>query len=277
MKVARREFYNVSRSDEWHLYPIGDVHLGNAGCDEALLRQVVAAIAADDKALWVGLGDMAEFINVSDPRFSIDSLAKWVKVMHLADLAKAQITRLLDILEPIAGKCLALIEGNHEDSIHRHTERDVYSEIVTGIKERGKFAADHTLGLGYSGWLMLHFYRSEEKRHATTIRVNLHHGYSSGRKMGGKANAMQDRMLRHDADLCIMGHCHDEMALPVAVETVRGGKVVKDLRKGCFSGTFLDTAEYAEKKGYLPQAVLQPLVLLTPGEELQKNRIRVVV
>lgn len=277
MKLARREFYNVTRSDEWRLYPIGDVHLGNAACDEQALRQTVQAIADDDHALWIGMGDACDFINMSDPRFDADSLARWVKVSHLADLSKAQVTRFLDIVAPIAGKCLALIEGNHERAIQRHTERAIYSEIVTGIKERGNFAPDHVLGLGYSGWLMLHFYRSEQKRHATTLRLWLHHGYAGGRKPGGKANAMVDTMLTHDADLVVMGHCHDDMVLPVSVETVRGGQVVKDVRKGCYGGTFLGSASYAEEKGYPPQPVMQPVVLLRPGQEAQKDRIRVMV
>lgn len=277
MKIARREFYNVSRSDEWRLYPIGDVHLGNAGCDEKALRQTVQAIAADDHAVWIGLGDFCEFINLSDTRSDMASLANWVKVSHLADLAKAQVARFLDIIGPIAPKCLALVKGNHETVLHRHYERDVYSEIVTGIKERGGFKADDPLALGYSGWLLLHFYRSEQKRHATTFRIYMHHGFAAGRKKGAQANAMADTMLTHDADLVVMGHCHDDMAMPVSVETVRGGQVVHDLRKGCYGGTFLGAARYAEEKGYPPQAVDQPVIFLRPGQEAQKDRIRVMV
>ena len=65
----------MSRSDTFTLVPIGDVHIGNAACDEARLRRVVDRIAADEWSYWVGLGDYCDFINMQDKRFSPDSLA----------------------------------------------------------------------------------------------------------------------------------------------------------------------------------------------------------
>ena len=68
MRVIRREFYNVSRSDIYHITPLGDVHLGSVACDEALLQATVDRIASDPMGYWIGMGDACEFINVSDKR-----------------------------------------------------------------------------------------------------------------------------------------------------------------------------------------------------------------
>ena len=277
MNTIHREFFDVSRSDEWRLHIIGDVHLGNKGCNEAALLRTVNVIAADPRALWIGMGDYAEFINVSDPRFRADSLARWVKVSHLVDLSEAQRERFLRFVTPIADKCLALVEGNHERTIQRYYERNIYSEIVTGVKAKAGLQPTDILGLGYSGWVVLHFYRSNERKHATVIKLNLHHGHATGRKLGGKVNALQDRLWTHDADLVIMNHCHDEIAASVAVQSVRGDKVVNEVRKGVYGGTFLADATYSEEKGYPPQPVDSPVIILKPGVELQEDRIRIVV
>jgi len=278
MKVIRHEWFNVSRSESWTLYPLGDIHLGNKACDEALLRQVVQAIAADDQALWVGLGDYADFIQRSDPRFEVESLASWFKVADLGDIAAAQRDRFLDIMEPIAPKCLGLIEGNHERAIHKHYERDIYSELVSGIKERGGFAATRDLAFGTSGWMLLNFYRSEKRSAATLVKVWLHHGFVGGKLAGAKALNMQRVLWTHDCDLAIMGHSHNSNVQPEAVERVRGKRAIWEPRKGCFSGSFMDKqALYAEQKGYFPMATMQPVITLRPGARHVRDRIKITL
>lgn len=276
MKIIRREWYNVTRSDEWRLYPLGDIHLGNRACDEKLLKSVISAIAEDDRALWIGLGDYCDFIQRSDPRFEVESLASWFKLADLADIARAQRERLLGYLAPIAPKCLGLIEGNHERAIHRWYERDIYAEIVTGIKDAGGFAPDHDLAFGYSGWLLLHFYRSAEKRRGTLLRFYLHHGFVGGKLAGAKALNMQRVLWTHDCDLAIMGHSHNSGAQVEAVERVRGTRVVHDHRIGCYSGTFMNGARYSEVKGYFPMPLTQTRAILQPGAEMHRDRIRVI-
>lgn len=276
MKVIRREWRNVTRADEWTLYPLGDIHLGNRACDEKRLKAIVAAIAADDRALWLGMGDMADFIGRSDTRFDVDALAPWLTVAHLGDIAAAQRDRLLDILGPIAPKCLGMIEGNHERAIKKYYERDIYRELVSGIKERGGFPADHDLAFGYSGWLTLHFYRSTTRHRATVLRVYLHHGYVGGKLAGAKALNMQRVLWIHECDLAIMGHSHNTATQIEAVRRLRGNKEVQDHRIGMYSGTFMNGARYAEVKGYFPTPLTQPVALLRPGAAEVRDRIRVV-
>ena len=233
MKILRRKWHGLDRSSTFRLYPLGDVHLGNKACDERLFRQVVQRIAEDDDALWVGLGDYADFINLSDPRFDSESLSSWVRMSHLGDLAKAQASRFLDIIGPIAGKCLGLIEGNHERAIEKYYERSIYSEIVSGVKERAGFPVEHQLAFGYSGWLMLHFYRHATRdAQGSLVRISLHHGFVGGKLAGAKALNMQRWLWCHDCDLAIFGHSHNTMAQIEAVESVRGNKIVRQHRTG---------------------------------------------
>jgi hypothetical protein len=287
MRVLTREWYNVSRSKEtvFRLQPIGDIHLGAAACDEPLLGDVVKRVAADPDRYWIGMGDYCEWINVRDPRFDFGTLADWVDVADLVDLAGAQRDRLLSILKPIAGKCLGLVKGNHEDTIHRHTERDIYSELVTTLKGWGGFDNRHQLGFGFTGWLRMLFYWGADKRGGSTrLAVNVHHGYTGGRLGGGKALNMERRMWVYDADLFLVGHSHNTDAYRRAVEGLdRHGRLVSRVRRGAYTGTFLQTenregpATYSERKGHLPLPIGGVEVELRPGMDRRQDMVRVMV
>ncbi len=286
MRIVRRDFYDVSRSDYFDLYPIGDCHVGAAACDEDYLRRLVDCIAADDRAWWVGIGDYADFINRSDPRFSFDSLAPWISARMMTDLAGAQRERFLSIVKPIAGKCLAMAEGNHEGSILKYYERDIYSEIVTGVREAAGHPDTYKLALGYTGWLRLAFHRSDitNGRRITTFDIKVHHGYGGGRTPGPKTNRLQDMLLDNDADVVLFGHVHGVTLHSVWVEYLdKGNNVQQRQRVGVITGTCLRSgnpapdsgATYSERAGYRPQGAWGQVVRLKPGEDDPRRRIRV--
>jgi len=275
MNSLHREWTGVTRGDTYRIIPLGDVHIGNAACNEALFKRTVERIANDDACHWIGMGDYCEFINPSDPRWSIDSVASWVRMAHLGDLARAQRDRFLEMIQPIAAKCLCLVEGNHELSIQRHYERDIYSDIVTRVKEMAGHPADHKLALGGHGWLLLAF-RRPDGRTRRTFKLNLNHGFVGGKLAGAKALNMQRWLWTHDADLVIFGHSHNTGIQVEAVESVTAsGKVQYTNRMGCYSGSFMTGAEYAQRKGYFPVPLSYVEVVLTPGARYAPDRLRV--
>ncbi len=277
MSVLRRDWYNVTRSDLFHIYPVGDIHLGNAACDEKRLQLVVNEIAADEHAYWIGLGDYCDFINCSDPRFEAASLASWFTVSDLTDLARAQLERFRDIITPIAPKCLGLIEGNHESAISRHTERNIYSDIVTMIKSAGQHPADFPLALGPYGWLTLAFHGGPTSAGGSWItQLNVHHGFTGGRLAGGKALSMQRWLWTHNADLVLFGHSHNTSTQVEAVEAIdRAGHVTVTNRLGVYCGTFLNQALYAQRAGFMPQSASNVVITLRPGAVDSRDRVRV--
>ena len=285
MKVLRREFYNVSRSDVYHIIPVGDVHMGSIACDESSLKATIDRIANDPMAYWIGMGDACEFINVSDKRFDVTALAPWIGRDDLADIARVQVERFLSFVKPIASKCLAIVNGNHEDMLKRRYERDIYSEIVTTIKAWGGFPADATLGLGVYGWLILAFYNTaSHSKGVEKYTLNLHHGFVAGRTAGGKALNMERWLWTHDADLCLMGHSHNRDVVTAQVEYVdRNGHVCHTLRRGAYTGTFLRTvnpdgpATYSEAKGYIPQGTGTIEIHLRPHAHERLDAVRLIV
>ena len=227
------------------------------------------------------MGDYADFINKSDKRFDSSILAPWLFTPEaFRDLAKAQVDRVLELLTPIASKCLGLVCGNHESWIQQRYERDVYGEIVRGIREAGAFKEDDRLAFGYEGWLVLRFYRGceagargnkNQTGDSTSVRIRLHHGYVGGRLAGAKALEMQRFLWTNDCHVAVLGHSHNLSVQPEEVQGLTAqGRLVCQVRKGCYSGTFLRTrienepSTYSAVKGYLPLPVGHPTITIFP-------------
>ncbi len=280
MKVITAEIRHKSRSDVFRLVPLGDIHIGAQSCDENLFKRVVKSIAEDPNAYWFGMGDYCDFINRRDPRFDVTSLADFlISKEGLGDITKAQRDRFLALVKPIAHKCLALIEGNHETAITRHTERKIFEEIVMGIKGMGIMPEDKALGLGYTGWLRLQFKRQNTTRRIT---INLHHGFVGGRLAGAKALNMQRYLWTHEADVVVFGHSHNKMSQNEAVQMLDlGGNLLNLERRGIYGGTFNRSygeghTTYAEVKGYFPLPTGVPEILVRPGARNREDTIRII-
>ncbi len=259
MKYIRKEFTNCNRNSTFRIYPLGDVHIGAASCDETALKEWVATVKADENGYVICMGDLIDAIGPRDPRWNVDGLASWLSIADLMDICGAQKDRLFKYIAPICNKIICTVEGNHERAIKRHYERDVYSEIAQGIKERGGIAQDVKLQLGYYGWMHLVFSRSGKRTRGSSrlVTLNVHHGYVGGRLAGAKALNMQRWLFTHAADVCLMGHSHNLGVQIEAVERIsKTGKLLITKRLGCYTGTFMsgsdDGESYSEVKGYLP-------------------------
>lgn len=276
MHVLSRTIHHPSRTDTIRIYPLGDLHLGAAGCCEKLLAATVEAIRLDPFAYWIGLGDYCDFINLSDPRFAAGALAPWIKITDLQDLAAVQRDRFLDLVTPIADKCLALVKGNHEDTIHRHYERAIYAEIVAGVKA---LMSDPPakLGLDYCGFLRLRLERGASetaKGHVWALDVFCHHGWGGGRLAGSKALKLERAAARFLADIALIGHWHTQMSLVVRQLALnrRGTRLIHRTCRTVATGHWLDghaqdATSYAEKAGYPPAEPGCPVVSLCPGTQ----------
>ena len=269
-KLIKRDIVSFE-GNEFKIYPISDTHIGALETDELRLKKLVKEIE-DENGWWIGVGDYCNFIGLSDPRFLSMELAEWIQIQHLNDLAKAQRDRFLDIINPIAHKCLALVEGNHERSVKKYYERDIYLDIVNKVKEAGNFAADYHLGVGYSGFLYLRFLRPDGKT-KDTYTIFLHHGFGGGKLAGGKALNLQRVLWTNECDIAIMGHTHEAKIQPEAVKTVRGNNIVIIPRLCIKCGTFMVEADYAERVGALPLATAQVELILRPGTKQKMKRM----
>jgi hypothetical protein len=216
------------------IYPLFDIHLGTKKCREDKLQKIVNEIKEDPAAYWIYGGDGAEFINRSDKRHKESDLADWL--YGVDDLARAQVERLEYHLGPIASKCLAVLSGNHEQTILQNYERNVYAEIVTFIKEI-KRTLD-PIGIGFGGFVRL---KLDRGTHTTTLTLFCQHGYGGGRKKGGHILMTDDAFSKYTCDCFLTGHRHQAHVHTHQLAEAKGLKIISQTKIGVMTGTFRDS------------------------------------
>lgn len=199
----------TSRPQKWNLYFINDIHFGSRACDQQLLKDDVAMIAADETAYVFLGGDNFEAIAPDDIRYELD-LHEWFK-----DYSRNVVQDLGVILDPIKKKIIGGITGNHEAKF----EKKHYVDLSTLLYERLEVPY-----LGYSAIfpikVQIPAYR-EKKRIGeskdgweTVYSLDFwgHHGAGGGRLPGSKINRLVQVQLGFDADIYFMGHVHDQIS-----------------------------------------------------------------
>ena len=277
MRVFERVIQYRNRRDEFTLWPLSDIHLGNAACDEERLDVTLREIAADPRALYLLLGDQLDSINKHDKRFDISALPRWLLESYYAgeSLGRAQadeLTRRLLSHKKLAGKCLGVIEGNHEQSILARFGVDTYRPVEERLRE----TPDQRLDFGTSGILRLKFQQvtenSERPGHTYQMDIYCHHGWGGGDLAGGVALKIEREMGRFEADLVLMGHVHKVQTIPRA-RPIRVNAALKLEQPpdivGAYCGTFLrgrlqDRTVYGERSGYGPSATSRVRVAIRP-------------
>ena len=281
--AGKRHVWHTSRTDEFRVWNLSDLHLGARGCSEKLLNKDVKAIAEDPYSFWIGGGDYAEFIGYSDKRFDPDAVADWISVKDLGDLGKRTMQKVRDVLYPIRSKCLGLLIGNHERKFELHTQHESLHYWLC-----------EELGVPYLGYCCLfdlHFCllsgsvakprlmkklppRRGNIRHqdSNVFRVFAHHGAGYAVTPGGKLNKLISAMNAFEADLYFLSHVHDQMARrePVLSADAACTTLTQKVRLGMISGSYLKTynqgsISYGEQKMYRPTSLGAAVAKIRPA------------
>jgi hypothetical protein len=239
-----------------HLYALGDIHLGTIHCVEKDVERKVQEIKNDENAMFIGMGDYAEFITPTDPRWDSGGIIDWVKP---DDLGHSQEQRVMDLLSPIKDKCIGLIYGNHEVSIHKHSHQDVHQHICDGLG---------VPTLGYSCFVRIHFTRHKsEERHLVTGCFT--HGTGNAITEGAKINNLMRFMKSFEADMYGYGHVHDYIPKSLTrLETSTTGRIHNKVAIGTTTGCWFRTytqgtnASYGEMKVYPPSELCCAVFLI---------------
>jgi len=264
MNVLETHITYPSRRDVYTLWYLTDIHAGTRALDEALLDKTIAGIKADKRALWWLGGDACDYIPVQDAkRWDPGSVAPWISVADLDDLPRVQSAWLAEKLKPIAGKCLGVGMGNHDEAIRKHHSMDVHQMMMGLLNAALPAKAPRIKSIGYSAFHVLRFHRIQDGGHTTSLTIYLHHGYFGGRLKGSKALGLERVFAYYDCDVFFVGHNHDRLAFkPVAMRPVmaESGPTYKARTRAAVNcGTFLrtlaqpgETPTYSETKGYFP-------------------------
>lgn len=288
--LTRRIPYESVAEGQFNLYPIGDIHLGSAACDEKALQAAVSRIAADPKAIVILMGDMIDAVGVTgfDKRSNLKTLASWLRGLDdVSDVIEEERDMAVNYLAPIADKIVAIVCGNHEDAVEHHRGFNIYWSMVERLAEIGGFYAPD-VAIGYDGFLRLRFALDggAQKKHATkgsphvwTLDVYLHHGFGGGKMPGAKANNLWQLMATYDADLHLVGHTHELLTVSRQVVTPTMGNMPKIKTRwgvvcGSFHRAYIEPSRrgktretYSEVKGFPPLPIGYPIIHIDAGRQ----------
>ena len=246
MEVNRRRIDYKSQLDEFYVVPIGDCHLGNKGCELSRLKEMVQWIKDKPNCYWLGMGDYIDCINYTDKRFDPDTIEKKY-LGELSNCVPMQIDDFINIVRPIADKCLGFHRGNHEEKIRLQYHYDVMYELW---KEFQKPLLED------SCVTVLDFHLPNEQVHS--IKIFSMHGCCGGRKGGSKINWLEDLIAYMEADIYLIAHSHiKESEIKTQLYVDRAGRVQQRKKVLGVTGSFL--RGYVQGcSSYIEKAMLPP-------------------
>ncbi len=266
--------YKMSDPD-FELYALGDIHAGTIHCMENRVQAKVAEIARNKRAKWIGMGDYAEFITPSDPRWdpSQRSIAGWVEPDNIAE---TQTKWVVNLFKPIKDKCIGLLYGNHEESIRRHNHDNVHKNICD------RLGVDN---LGFASFIRFYF-RRENSKESHMITGVFTHGRTGAITSGAKLNMLLRFMNQFGGKNVLMyayAHVHDILTTPRPYLTpgenrFGQGELEDQTEWGAMTGSWFRTytqgihASYGEQKLYPASTIGCVVFKINPSE----NRVEAV-
>jgi len=253
-----------SRPDVFDLYGLGDIHAGSIHCAESKIKEKVDEIKHNKRALWIGMGDYSDCVTTKDKRWGAYGLASWV---NQGDIVNSQKEWLSKLFMPIKDKCLGLLTGNHEETIHDRHDDDIARHLCTDLS---------VPFLSYACFVELVFERAGGTRRM--YQIFAWHGSGAAASDGGKLMRLMRLVNDVQADIYLMGHLHDiVIKSPHRLKCVNGK--IKDIPLiAAMTGSWLTAytqpkgganmgISYAEKKGYAPSRIGTPVIHINPDKE----------
>jgi hypothetical protein len=285
MQVVEHDLVYQTVDETFTFRDITDIHDGSAACDLKKLREVVNEVKNEQNSYWWLGGDTVDAISYQDSkRFDPETIAPWLKICDLSNLADVQTSHVVNELAPIVDTCLGIGYGNHCEAYRLHHDQDVHSIIMQKMYAKKKPKSAAIPSIGYSCLYILRFHKgSIRKGHGAddTIRVFLHHGYFAN----GNIRQLKDTFIYYDCDWALYGHGHvvGDFAAPFMSATSKDGILTYSDQKSkvaISNGGFLRTlalpdeqAFYTEKRGCKP-SILGPVpITYCPGKKKVKYTI----
>ena len=262
------------RPDDFYIYPIGDIHAGSIHCAEDEIRRKVDEIRKQKNALWIGMGDYADCITSNDKRWSSYGLAEWVLEDDIIDSQRSWLKKLFN---PIKGKCIGLLTGNHEETIHDRHQDAITRHLCEDLE---------VPFLGYSCFVDLHFSRINSSSR-TLVQIHAFHGAGAAASDGGKLMRLMRLVNDIQADIYLMGHLHDIVVKSPHRLRCVNGRVKSIPLVAAITGSWMRAytqpkknemmgISYAEKKGYVPNRIGCPVIKIHPEpDQVTREMIKI--
>lgn len=262
MKVI--SFDAQTDQDEVIIFPLGDMHIGDAYSTKGELIRIINKIKEMPNAYCILNGDIVN----NATRNSISDIYSEQIVSPMA-----QVMMALELLEPIKDKIISVTSGNHELRSNKDDGLDIMQFLCANLNILPRYDREGVyvfLTTGRSDG------KNSKKNHFQCYGIYHTHGSGGGKRGGSTANAMEDMSQIVDADLFIRSHTHRPMAFPV--DRFRANfsnrKITKVTQYMVTTNAFLNWGGYAEQKGFRPTSIIVPEIHLKAHS---KKEIRVLI
>jgi predicted phosphodiesterase len=249
MKVIRVTLPKSQNSVEIRTF--ADLHIGDKHCDMAAIKAEVEYVQTTPNCYAILNGDI---LNNATKTSVSDSYAERLSPME-------QLSKFIELFEPIKDKILAMTQGNHENRTYIKEGVDLTQVVAQqlGLEDR------------YSKTGAVLFLKVGERRLQNSKRVPIVysfyilHGSGGGRKEGAKAIRLADMANIVDVDCYIHSHTH----LPMIM---REGFYRTDMSNCTVKYTdklFINTSAqlhyggYGEAFEFKPSSTLCPVIYLS--------------
>jgi hypothetical protein len=200
---------------EVHLYPVSDVQVGAAGCDEAGFRQYIEEALKDPFARFVGLGDNTDTMSPSNRRLLDVAETEG----RLYDTSREALTygafrvrdRFLELVEGTQGKWDFMLQGHHKYDYKVRNSDNTWQVRTT---DHDIAEALGTVYLGAPGTdlplarIQYRFPPKVRGKKRPTYNVLAFHGRGNGQALGAPLAEMDLHMRTHTVDLALIAHHH---------------------------------------------------------------------
>ena len=258
MRAIRADLSAEHKSIE--LLVLADYHYADPNSDHNAIRKDIDYVNTHDNAYCVLAGDLLDCALKSSLGDAYVNLSPM-----------EELTAMMDLIQPIAHKVLAIVGGNHEARHYRTNGVDMTRLLARQLGIEDRYSPDTAL-------LFLRFGRDGNNRnHNRQIlyTIYLTHGSGGGRKEGGKIQRLADYGNIVDADIYICGHTH----LPASFKTgfarpsAANSSITYCTKLYVNSAAKLNYGGYGDTGGFKPPCTDTPIILLN-GE---KKEMRAVV
>jgi predicted phosphodiesterase len=194
--TARRHF------EEGECHPLffwGDHHRGNANCAKGALDSDRNTIATAPHAMYVHMGDAADYITQKDRRWKEDHI-DWDLYDRDKPLLDEAVRDVTEFEAPVIDRAICALDGNHE---HEANKLHVTNVTVRRLERLGK--AD--IYCGSAALVRIIF--TDKHRHACQVILNLHHGKRTAMSKATLLNTYIKKARYYpDVDILARGHAH---------------------------------------------------------------------
>lgn len=235
------------------VWPIADVHIGARECDLDGFQSFLANVRRDNDSYIVLVGDLVDN--------GIRSTSSPTDVFAATLQPEQQIAKAVELLEPVAGKILGAVGGNHERRSKKDVDLDPMYAVMCMLRIQELYRPN------------MAFLRIE------LSNGNTHDSYAIMMTHGKTANKKkQFTSIVEGVDACIYAHTHTpDIVIPSRIRFNHRNTISFHEVVSLTACSWLHTGGYGLSGLYLPQAVSRPqcLELEFTGSNNRKGQLRV--